>query len=68
MKYIKYLFEGNEVEMPYNDRNLEIARKEADNGEYTIEDNGLPEPEAPESDAVTWDELAAAIQEGVNSI
>lgn len=28
----------------------------------------LPQPEPSGADAVTWDELAAAIQEGVNSV
>lgn len=33
------------VEMGWNEANEEIARKEAHNGEYTIVDNGEPEPE-----------------------
>jgi hypothetical protein len=35
------------VEMGWNEINEEIAKKEAYNGEYTIEDDGQPEPEAP---------------------
>ena len=44
MKIIKYVFNGNAVEMGWNEENEEIAKKEADNGEYTIEDDGEPEP------------------------
>lgn len=32
--------------IPYSEANEEIARREAHNGEYTIEDDGTPEPEA----------------------
>jgi hypothetical protein len=34
------------VEMGWNEANEEIAKREAYNGEYTIEDDGTPEPEA----------------------
>lgn len=44
MKIIKYLFNGNPVEMGWNEANEEIAKREADNGEYTIEDDGQAEP------------------------
>ena len=30
--------------MPYSEANEEIARREAYNGEYTIEDDGQPDP------------------------
>ena len=49
MKKIKYLFNGNPVEMGWNEINEEVAKREADNGEYTIEDDGQPEPEAVET-------------------
>lgn len=73
MKLIKYIFNSYPVEMPWSEANEEIAKAEADNGEYTIEDNGQPEP-APAGDSV-WDELDGAYQagyqegytEGVNS-
>lgn len=54
----------------YSEANEEIAKREAYNGEYTIEDDGLPEPEpAPsEGDSAVWDELDAAYQEGVDSV
>lgn len=49
MKVIKYkMQQGKElcdVEIGYNEANLEVAKKEAFNGEYTIEDDGVPEPE-----------------------
>ena len=32
------------VSMPYSEVNEEIVKKEAYNGEYTIEDDGQPEP------------------------
>lgn len=46
--------------------NEAIAQKEAYNGEYTIED-GMPEPEIPTEDGV-WADMAAALQEGVDSV
>lgn len=46
MKWLKYLYNGAEVSMGWNAENEEIAKAEADNGEYTIEDDGLPEPMA----------------------
>lgn len=51
--------------------NEAIAQKEAYNGEYTIEDDGQPEPEPTPSggdDSAVWDELDAAYQEGVDSV
>ena len=41
------------VEMGWNETNEEIAKKEAHNGEYTIVDDGRPEPTAePTADDV----------------
>ena len=37
------------VSMPWSESNEEIAKNEAHNGEYTIEDDGQPEPEAMET-------------------
>lgn len=52
----------------YTEDNLELAKREA-NGEPKIIDNGLPEPETPETgDVVTWAALNAAYQEGVDSV
>ena len=34
----------NEVSMPWNEANEAIAKAEAHNGEYTIEDDGQPDP------------------------
>lgn len=45
MKIIKYLFNGNPVEMGWNEANEEIAKKEADMGEYTIAEKDEPKPE-----------------------
>ena len=56
------------ISRPYSEANEEIAKREAYNGEYTIEDDGQPEPEpAPSGDSV-WDELDAAYQRGVDSV
>ena len=41
MKWIKYLYNGAEVSMGWNDDNDKIGKAEADNGEYTIEDDGI---------------------------
>lgn len=56
-----------EVSIPYSEANEEIAKREAYKGEYTIEDDGRPEPEQP-SETTVWDELDAAYQEGVDSV
>ena len=45
MKLIKYSLGGNKIEMGWNETNEEIAKSESDNGEYTIEDDGEPEPD-----------------------
>lgn len=56
-----------DVSMPYTEANYQLALSEAYNGEITIEDDGQPEPE-PAPEYVTYEELAAAIREGVNSV
>lgn len=57
------------VTMGWNEVNEEIAKREAYNGEYVIEDDEQPEPEPePVQESVSWDELAKALQEGVDSI
>jgi hypothetical protein len=38
MKILKYKLNGYNVQMTWNEINEDIAKKEADNGEYTIED------------------------------
>lgn len=46
MKTIKYYLDSNmEKTIPYSLENEEIAKVEAYNGEYTIEDDGEPIPE-----------------------
>ena len=54
----------------YSEANEEIAKREAYKGEYTIEDDGRPEPEPTPSggDSAVWDELDAAYQKGVDSV
>jgi hypothetical protein len=44
MKRIKYQYGGFEKNTPYSERAMQIAEKEADNGEYEIYDDGKPEP------------------------
>lgn len=56
------------VTMGWNEVNEEIAKKEAYKGEYTIEDDGQPEPEPTPSGDSVWDELDAAYQRGVDSV
>jgi hypothetical protein len=48
------------VVMGWNEVNEEIAKREAYNGEYTIEDDGQPEPEA------TAEEQIAELKEALN--
>ena len=49
MKRIQYFIDNLfQKSIPYSEINEEIAKKEANNGEYTIVDDGLPEPEKQE--------------------
>ena len=41
-----------DASIPYSEKNEEIAKKEAYNGEYTIEDDGEPEPDTATTDDV----------------
>ena len=53
MKVLKYLFNGSPVEMGWNETNEEIAKREADEGTYTIEEIEVDEPVAePTADDV----------------
>ena len=40
---MKYTLEGTPVVMGWNETNEEIAKREADNGEYSIVDDGMEE-------------------------
>ena len=54
------------VTMGWNEVNEEIAKKEAYNGEYTIEDDGQPEPEqTPEQRIAELEEALAMLLSGV---
>ena len=46
--------------MTWSEANEEIAKREAYNGEYTIEDDGQPEPEVKPTDAERIAELEEA--------
>ena len=62
MKTIKYRMDGSEVTIGYNQSNISIAKSEADNGEYTVEDDGLEEYAAP-TESERLDALEAAMLE-----
>ena len=47
-----YITALSEVAMGWNEVNEEIAKREAYNGEYTIEDDGQPEPDTASTDDV----------------
>ena len=55
MKILKYFLNGSPVEMGWNEENEELAKGEADNGEYTIEDDGIEEISEP-----TWQDKIEA--------
>lgn len=50
------------VEMGWNEANEEIAKREAYKGEYTIEDDGQPEPEAQQTPEERIAELEEALE------
>ena len=50
------------VSMPWNEANEEIAKKEAYNGEYTIEDDGQPEPVPQQTQEERIAELEEALE------
>ena len=43
------------IHSPYSYENEELAKREAYNGEYTIEDDGKPEPEPTEQEQLRAD-------------
>ena len=45
----------SEVTMGWNEANEEIAKREAYNGEYTVEDDGEPDPEPTEQEQLRAD-------------
>ena len=63
MKIIKYNLGENKIELGWSESNEEIAKREAYNGEYTIEDDGEPEPDAVISTEERLDALEAAMLE-----
>ena len=50
------------VTMGWNEANEEIAKLEAYNGEYTIEDDGQPEPEVSQTPEQRIAELEEALE------
>lgn len=61
MKILKYTLNGNAVEMGWSEENEEIARLEADNGAYSVVDDGQPEPAADPTDAERIAQLEEAL-------
>ena len=56
------------VKMSWSEANEEIAKKEAYNGEYTIEDDGKPEPEAKPTQEERIAELEEALYMLLNGV
>ena len=50
---IRQIFSG--VSLGWSEANEELAKREAYNGEYTIEDDGEPEPEPTEQEQLRAD-------------
>lgn len=63
MKIIRYkMGEGQiDVTMPWNEANEEIAMGEAYRGEYTVEEDGRPEPDEPVNPEERIAQLEAAL-------
>ena len=55
----------HDVTMNWNEANEEIAKKEAYNGEYTLEDDGQPEPVTEESRITELEEALDLLLSGV---
>ena len=56
------------VSMGWNEPNEEIAKREAYNGEYTIEDDGNPEPEVQQTAEERIAELEEALAMLLNGV
>lgn len=65
MKQIKYFLDGKAVSLGYSEDNLLLAKQEADNGECTIEDDGIPEEQTPEQRISELEEALNALLEGL---
>ena len=50
---VQQIFSG--VSLGWSEANEELAKREAHNGEYTIEDDGEPEPEPTEQEQLRAD-------------
>ena len=75
MRIIKYKLcvktDGGEilcgVEMPWSAENEAVAKIEAHNGLYTVEDDGRPEPDPAENEDAQLGGLAAAVERGLTT-
>ena len=77
MKIIRYKFLSAEIDneqiflekyMGWNEDNEKVAKQEAYNGEYTIEDDGQPEPSVQPTDAERIAELEEALALLLNGV
>lgn len=59
-KVIKYKFGGHDITMGWNAANEEVAKREADHGVYTIEDDGQPENQLTDAERI------AELEEALN--
>lgn len=57
MKKLIYSIKGLQAEMTWNEINEETVKRTADNGIYTIEDDGIPEEDNGETIADRVDNL-----------
>ena len=55
------------VTLSYNEANEELAKREAHNGEYTVEDDGQQEPETEQTAEEQLAELSAAVERGLTT-
>lgn len=65
MKQIKYFLGGKCVFLGYSEDNLRLALLEADNGDYTIEDDGQPDEQTPEQRITDLEEAMDLLLSGV---
>lgn len=67
MEVIKYKLRGADAVIPYSEEHLALVLAEADNGAYTIEDDGTTAPETEQTTEEQLAELADAIERGLTT-
>ena len=63
MKKLKYFYMGNTITMDYSQENESIAAAEADNNEFTVEDDGNTESPNP-----TLDERLKVLEQAIDHL